>query len=57
MNRDKFEYKEHSNLLKYEDRLEMLNRYGQEGWELVLIRGGNNYVFKRKILYTGDSLN
>lgn len=45
----KWEYVEHNNL-STEKRLEFLNRMGQLGWELCLVRGGNNYIFKRPLL-------
>lgn len=30
-----------------EKRLDLLNKMGIQGWELCLVRGGNNYIFKR----------
>lgn len=55
MIRDIYEYTEHNNTRAWEDRLELFNRYGKEGWELVLVRGGNNYIFKRKIVENEES--
>lgn len=45
----KWEYCEHNNL-STEKRLDFINRMGQLGWELCLVRGGNNYIFKRPLL-------
>ena len=45
---DMWEYVEHNNL-RTETKLEFLNKMGELGWELCLVRGGNNYIFKRKI--------
>lgn len=49
MKEDKWEYCEHNNL-PTETRLNFLNKMGQLGWQLCLVRGGNNYIFKRKII-------
>ena len=45
---EKWEYCEHNNI-PTEKKLDFLNKMGQLGWELCLVRGGNNYIFKRKV--------
>jgi hypothetical protein len=43
-----FEYLEYKNI-KYESLIKIANEKGKEGWELVYVRGGNNYLFKRRL--------
>lgn len=50
---EKWEYTEYNNL-PTDTRLDFLNRIGKLGWELCLVRGGNNYIFKRKINEDND---
>lgn len=44
-----FEYKEYKNI-KTDTLIKIANEQGKLGWELVYVRGGNNYLFKREIL-------
>jgi hypothetical protein len=45
----KYEYFEY-NKTKHIPLITMLNDFGQQGWQLVLVRGGNNYVFMRLVV-------
>lgn len=45
----KFEYLEFKNI-STKKLLVIANEKGKEGWELVYVRGGNNYLFKREII-------
>lgn len=47
----KYEYKEFRNI-KTEALIKLANAFGQEGWELVYVRGGNNFLFKREISHS-----
>ncbi len=44
----RYEYKQERNV-RTEHILTVANREGQDGWELVYVRGGNNFIFKREI--------
>ncbi len=43
-----FEYLEYKNITT-KKLIEIANEKGKEGWELVYVRGGNNYLFKREL--------
>ena len=45
---EKWEYTDYHNILR-SDLIRFLNQMRQDGWELCLVRGGNKYVFKRKV--------
>lgn len=44
---DKWEYMDMH--IEFEDRIQEMNKLGQEGWELCCSHKGARFIFKRKI--------
>lgn len=56
---DKFEYKviglQHNYFPEFERKLNVL---GQDGWELIMVFNGTDFIFKRKLsCYNTDLIN